>query len=299
MGHNFTYHHQKHCVHREPASVNSKAVEQLIHKGRLERRAGKLSKLSYSGGELSNVATEVALGNKFSADAKSRIAAEHRIGKATGTFHAYWPVFGHADIDPERKLIVYRAVVTVTLAHGSEAWDLRDASTELNKFNHQCLSQIISGKSYEEIAKDLPVDIITLIMRRRLRFLGHLLRGPPTQQCLRILLTCLKAKPGSVRDRKPWGDASRVNHADGEPPSVRHPYETDIANSPEYTCLFGKNPQDLDFDLDRGCEEFQQSIFSLAPFNTFAEIFDVAQDKERWLELVARTGRQRSKAKKK
>ena len=58
---------------------------------------------------------------------------------------------------------------------------------KVNGFNSRCL-HIITGESYRETATKPAVDLVLQIRRRRMRYLGHLLRMPPERLVRRTLM---------------------------------------------------------------------------------------------------------------
>jgi hypothetical protein len=86
------------------------------------------------------------------------------------------------------KLRLYVACICSTLTHACEAWTLTDkVIRRINGFNSRCLHNI-TGESYRDTATKPVVNLLILIRRRRMRYLGHLLRMPPERLVKRSLL---------------------------------------------------------------------------------------------------------------
>ena len=100
------------------------------------------------------------------------------------------------------KINLYRRAVCSTLTHASEAWDFtEDVVRAVNGFNSRCL-HIITGKSYRETASNPEFDLVKAIRKRRLRYLGHILRMDSQRLVRRTLLAYVNPvpPPGSLLD---------------------------------------------------------------------------------------------------
>ena len=74
------------------------------------------------------------------------------------------------------KLRIYRTAVCQTLTHSCEAWVLnKEVLKSINGFNSRCL-EIITKKGYRQTAVAPDYNLVLAIRRRRLKFLGHVLR---------------------------------------------------------------------------------------------------------------------------
>ena len=81
------------------------------------------------------------------------------------------------------KLRLYRISVCSSFTHCCEAWTLNRAVTRsINGFNSRCL-HVMTGEHYRETATAPAYDLVLAVRRRRLRYLGHVLRMPPTGWC--------------------------------------------------------------------------------------------------------------------
>ena len=86
------------------------------------------------------------------------------------------------------KLRLYIACVCSSFTHACEAWTLTDTVLrKINGFNSRCL-HVITGESYRDTATSPIVDLLLQIRRRRMRYLGHLLRMPPERLVRKTLL---------------------------------------------------------------------------------------------------------------
>ena len=74
------------------------------------------------------------------------------------------------------KICLYKSSVCSTLTHACEAWDLtEDVRKLLNGFNSRCL-HIITKQTYRATATNPAHNLLLAIRKRRLRYLGHILR---------------------------------------------------------------------------------------------------------------------------
>ena len=76
------------------------------------------------------------------------------------------------------KLRLYRVCVCSSLTHCCEAWTLnRTVIRSINGFNSRCL-HVMTGEHYRETASAPAYDLVLAVRRRRVRYLGHVLRTP-------------------------------------------------------------------------------------------------------------------------
>jgi hypothetical protein len=121
---------------------------------------------------------------------------KHRIDIAQAEFGALWSFWQDCRLPVSMKLRMYRLAVCWTLIHASEAWSLTEEIRKVNSFNSRCL-HVITGRPYRETATEPIYDLLLDIRRRRLRYLGHLLRMDPS--CLvRFTLLAYLYGTGSI-----------------------------------------------------------------------------------------------------
>ena len=76
------------------------------------------------------------------------------------------------------KLRLYRVCVCSSLTHCCEAWTLnRTVTRSIKGFNSRYL-HIMTGEHYRETATAPAYDLVLAVRRRRLRYVGHVLRMP-------------------------------------------------------------------------------------------------------------------------
>ena len=112
---------------------------------------------------------------------------------------------------------------------------------------------------------------------------------PPTNLALRAVLTRLSGVRPSYKLRKPFGHPDRFNAYDvEEPPSHRYPEATEIARSAEWKQKMGPCPEDVDFIFDKTRHAFKTSVIASLPIDSFAVLFDAAQDADGWRAYIKR-----------
>ena len=76
------------------------------------------------------------------------------------------------------KLELYTASVCSTFTHGCDAWTLKAATLRsVNGFNSRCLHRS-TGRSYRDEAMSPTSNLVQAVCKRRMRWLGHILRMP-------------------------------------------------------------------------------------------------------------------------
>jgi hypothetical protein len=294
--------HENFCMHRD-VHINIDSTEaKVVHKHKMTVHAKRLPRLATKGGtQLENVASQVVLGHEVTADGSTRASAEHRISKARQSFNSYLPVLLSQKVEARYKIIVYKAVVYLSLGWGSECWCMGDSASLVNDFNHKCLAAMFHKTlTFSEIVANPPVDIVTFILKKQTKYVGHILRSQANHATMRTMISSFAAVPGTIATRPPHGHTDRKTLYNPIPPSVRYPKAAMYARKPEYKVVYGENPEDVDFVIDRTQKGFRTSIFSLFPCTNFADLFDAANDKDVWKGFENRIERKRSgKTKKK
>ena len=138
--------------------------------------------------EIENVHSFIYLGAKQQGDGDEEVDVKHRMDIAQATFNSLFHLWKDKRLPLSMKLRLYIASVCSTFTHACEAWTLSDTVLrKVNGFNSRCL-HIITGESYRETATKPAVDLVLQIRRRRMRYLGHLLRMPPERLVRRTLM---------------------------------------------------------------------------------------------------------------
>ena len=131
-----------------------------------------------NGEPLENVYTFEYLGSKQQSDGQDDTDVKHRMEIAHATFSSLSHVWPDHRLPINLRLRLYCAAVCSTFSHACEAWDLTEAVTKkINGFNSRCL-HIITQKTYRETAVNPDFNLVGAVRKRRLRYLGHILRLP-------------------------------------------------------------------------------------------------------------------------
>lgn len=131
--------------------------------------------------QFENVSKFVYLGSMVEGGPRSTADIDHRIAIAQTEFTKHRKIWKSNDMLLTQKLKIYRLYIIATAAHGHEGWCLDEKGMKrMNGFNSSCLARI-TGKTFQEMATHsgdavAPFDFVTHVRRRRLEWLGHLLR---------------------------------------------------------------------------------------------------------------------------
>ena len=115
----------------------------------------------------------------FAADGDQEYDVKRRIALATTRMGQLRHVFD-SGITFATKMRVYKTAICSLLTYGSEAWDL-DAQTQamINGANARLLSRFTGKDAHQEASvKTRTYDLVRDIKKRRMKWLGHLLRLP-------------------------------------------------------------------------------------------------------------------------
>ena len=86
------------------------------------------------------------------------------------------------------KIRLYASAVCSTFTHACESWDMTPVvCKKINGFNSRCL-HIITGEHWRETATNPLYNLLLAVRKRRLRFLGHVLRMDNDSLLRRTLL---------------------------------------------------------------------------------------------------------------
>ena len=112
----------------------------------------------------------------------------HRLEIAQSAFSTLSHLWADHRLSRTTKLRLYRVCVCSSLTHCCEAWTLTRAVTRsINGFNSRCL-HVMTGEHYRKTAIAPAYDLVLAVRRRRLRYLGHVLRMPAERMVRRALM---------------------------------------------------------------------------------------------------------------
>ena len=137
---------------------------------------------------LENVSHFQYLGSRLQGDGSDEADVGHRLEIAQSAFSTLSHLWADHRLSHTTKLRLYRVCVCSSLTHCCEAWTLNRAVTRtINGFNSRCL-HVLTGEHYRETAIAPAYDLVLAVRRRRLRYLGHVLRMPAERMVRRALL---------------------------------------------------------------------------------------------------------------
>ena len=183
-------------------------------KGSLADKAVQLSKrkaaenerphVTIESKQIDNVHSFVYLGSKTQCDGDSKADVKHRMDIAQAAFNSLFKLWNDHRLPLSMKLRLYRTAVCSTLTHACEAWDFtEEVQKTVNGFNSRCL-HIITKRTYRETAMSPEYNLVLAIRKRRLRFLGHVLRMDNDRLVKRTLMAYVCTDggppPGSLLD---------------------------------------------------------------------------------------------------
>ena len=102
-----------------------------------------------------------------------------RVTKTKSRCGVLGKIFDDKKLNPDLKIRLYVVTVCSLLTYGSETWDLDDKiRRKLNNANSIMLARV-TGRTFREEARPSTTsfDLVLSIRRRRLRWLGHILRA--------------------------------------------------------------------------------------------------------------------------
>ena len=159
-------------IRSRKGSLADKAVQLQKRKAKEKEREHVL----LEGHKIENVYCFDYLGSRLCCDGDDKADVKYRMGIAQSVFSSLSLIWKDHRVPVSMKLKLYQTTVCSTLTHACEAWELTDnIKRMLNGFNSRCL-HIITNKEYRETATNPDFNLILMIRRRRLRYLGHILR---------------------------------------------------------------------------------------------------------------------------
>ena len=212
-------------IRSRTGSLADKAVQHQKRKALEKQRV----QVMLDGQALENVYSFEYLGACIQCDGDEEADVRHRMNIAQAVFSSLYAIWSDHRLPRTMKLRLYRLAVCSTITHASEAWAFTKRVQQIvNGFNSRCL-HIITGEHWRETATRPAYNLNLAIRRRRLRYLGHLLRMDSNRLVRRTLIaytnggnnapegSLLQDCPGQTidqlaleaSDRKQW--ARRVN----------------------------------------------------------------------------------------
>ena len=129
------------------------------------------------------------------------------------------PIFQNANPSLATKRAVYRAAVLSVLLYGAEAWTTKAEHVKrLNVFHNRCVRSILGVTKYQQWKEhistrqlaatfEMEETMADLLMKHRLRWLGHLGHMEPNRLPKQMLFGELQKKRPCHGTKKRWRDA--------------------------------------------------------------------------------------------
>ena len=149
------------------------------------------------------------LGSMFAADGSEEADIKRRIGMATSRCGQLRHIFKSTEVDKSTKMKIYKCAVGSLFTYGNEAWDLTEqALRTLNGANAANLKNFTGKTRIEESRPSTTsYSLCADIRRRRLIWLGHILRMHPK----RLVFRAAKVQYHTQRIGSLYMDAPRVS----------------------------------------------------------------------------------------
>ena len=185
-------------IRSRKGSLADKAVQ---HEKRKAKEA-ELDNVTIEGQVIDNVYSFDYLGSRLQCDGDEKADVQYRMNIAQSVFSSYYHLWTDHRLPLSMKLRLYQSAICSTFTHVCESWDLSDKVLRMiNGFNSRCL-HVITKKDYRDTALNPDINLLLLIRRRRLRFLGHILRMNPNRLLRRTLVAYVHGgyniPPGSL-----------------------------------------------------------------------------------------------------
>ena len=132
------------------------------------------------------------LGSQLQGDGENEADVRHRMDVAQAAFGSLSHLWSDHRLSRATKLRLNRMSVCSTLTHSCEAWTTtRTEVRMINGFSSRCL-HAITGEDYRTTATVPVYNLVLAVRKRRLRYLGHVLRLPAESIVRRSLLALVK-----------------------------------------------------------------------------------------------------------
>ena len=174
-----------------------------------------------AGGQIEMVSDFTYLGSNITSDGEVKEDVKIRIGKAARAFGCLQrAVFQNRRLSVETKRKVYKAAVLSVLLYATEAWAIKAESLRrLTSFHNRCVRSIMGVTKYQQwkeritsrrLAAEFGMEVTMthLLMKQRLRWLGHVARMEPFRLPKQLLFGELVKKRPSHGTKRRWRDVA-------------------------------------------------------------------------------------------
>ena len=155
-----------------------------------KRRAAEanLDKVRIGDDILANVLTFDYLGSRRKCDGDDLVDVRHRMDIAQAAFGSLSHLWTGHRLSRETKLRLYKLCACSSPTHCCTALVLtRTVIRMINGFNSRCI-HTITGEDYRDTATTPVYDLVLAVRKRRVRYLGHVLRLPSDRIVRRSLI---------------------------------------------------------------------------------------------------------------
>jgi len=176
-----------------------------------------VSSLTVNGIDIEHVDNFQYLGSYMSNDGDVTYDMCTQIGKASSVFRRLRPIWRSSTISKNTKLRLYTSIVIPTAIYAGEIWKTTEKTRRvLDVFNRRCLRNIlgISWKDHVTNADLLHgtgmMNLQDIVADRRRRFIGHILRLPPSRPASTALQWISEGRnKRKGRPKNTWQDTLR------------------------------------------------------------------------------------------
>ena len=173
-------------------SRTGSSADRAVQQAKRKELEGQRSRINIEGEDIDNVYSFEYLGSRIQCDGDDMADVTHRMNIAQARFSSLYHMWNDHRLPTSMKLRLYKSAVCSTFTHSSEAWDMTPRVTRsINGFNSRCL-HVITKKSYRSTATAPVYNLVLAIRRRRLRFLGHVLRMDDSRLLKRSLVAYVR-----------------------------------------------------------------------------------------------------------
>ena len=164
---------------KKPRSRTGSLADKAVKKKKRKEKEAEREHVKINGEDIDNVPSFEYLGSLVPNDGDDMTDVQHRMNIAQARFSGLFHIWKDHRLPVTMKLRLYICAVCSTFTHACEAWDLTEkVKKSINGFNSRCLHNI-TGKDYRETAVNPDHNLVLAVRKRRLRYLGHILRMEP------------------------------------------------------------------------------------------------------------------------
>ena len=172
---------QVHCSRfcdkrRRSRSRKGTLADKAVQLAKRKKEQSQRDPVVVNGHAVESVYFFIYLGSLLQCDGDDMADVTHRMNIAQSVFSSLSHIWNDHRLPQSMKIRLYVTAVCSTLAHACESWDMTtDVCRKINGFNSRCL-HVITGDHYRTTATNPAFNLLLSVRKRRLRFLGHILR---------------------------------------------------------------------------------------------------------------------------